>query len=56
MVNRDAQVIQKNKKQYDVRTEHCTLQIFGAKSKQTSMYWVDIELKCLLLFHLKIIS
>ena len=32
LVNRDAKVLQKkNKKQYDVRIEYCTLQNFGTK-------------------------
>ena len=31
LVNRNAKVLQKNKKQYDVRTEYCTLQKFGTE-------------------------
>ena len=42
LVNRDAKVIQKTKKQYDVRIEYCALQIFGAKifrlTKQTTKF------------------
>ena len=33
LVNRDEKVIQKNRKQYDVRIEYCTLQIFSANSE-----------------------
>ena len=31
LVNRDAKVLQKNKNQYEVRIEYCTLQKFATK-------------------------
>ena len=39
LVNRDAKVVQKNKKQYDVRIEYCTLQklIFHLTNQTTTV-------------------